>query len=80
MVSVFKLNEEGNINEKETGLRFIDIRNYIAGGTLDQFTRDFGKSDVRTKAFFPYQFVTVHNWKDELYKSEPFTKESFIQH
>ena len=78
MITVFKLNEKGNISEKEIGLRFIDIRNYIAGGTLDQFTKDFGHNDgKRVKSFFPYQFVTVQNWKDELFKSEPFTQESF---
>ena len=77
MVSVFKLNDEGNISEKHTGLRFIDIRNYIAGGTLDQFTRDFGNNNNRVKSFFPYQFITTQNWEDELYKSEPFTQDSF---
>ena len=77
MVSVFKLND-GNPDDKYAGLRFIDIRNYIAGGTLDQFTRDFGHNDgKRVKAYFPYQFVTTENWKDELPKKEPFAKEHF---
>ena len=54
------------------------IRNYFAGGILDQFTNYFGHSDdKRVESFFPYQFVTVQNWKDGLYKSEPFTQESF---
>ena len=64
--------------QNQTGLRFIDIRNYIAGGTLDQFTKDFGNNDgKRVKSYFPYQFVTVQNWEKELYKSEPFTQDSF---
>ena len=58
-------------------LRFIDIRDFIAGGTLDQFTRDFGKSSERVKSFFPYQSVTWDNFKDCLMKSEPFPKEAF---
>ncbi|KAI5516342.1 DNA/RNA polymerase superfamily, partial [Trichomonas vaginalis G3] len=49
-------------------LRFIDIRNYIAGGTLDQFTQDFGNNKSRVKSFFPYQFITWENYEDELYK------------
>ncbi|KAI5498529.1 DNA/RNA polymerase superfamily, partial [Trichomonas vaginalis G3] len=58
-------------------LRFIDIRNYIAGGTLDQFTQDFGNNKSRVKSFFPYQFITWENYEEELYKEEPFTKDSF---
>ncbi|KAI5544604.1 DNA/RNA polymerase superfamily [Trichomonas vaginalis G3] len=58
-------------------LRFIDIRNYIAGGTLDQFTQDFGNNKSRVKSFFPYQFITWENYEDELYKKEPFTQDSF---
>lgn len=78
MISVFKINDKGNISESETGLRFIDIRNYIAGGTLDQFTKDFGNNDgKRVKSFFPYQFITVQNWRDELMKHEPFEQKDF---
>ena len=78
MVLVFRLNDKGNIDTSTKGLRFIDIRNYIAGGTLDQFTKDFGHNDgKRVKSFFPYQFITVQNWKDELYKDTLFTKKHF---
>lgn len=64
-------------NECPYSLRFIDIRNYIAGGTLDQFTQDFGNNKSRVKSFFPYQFITWENWETELFKTEPFTQESF---
>ncbi|KAI5543715.1 DNA/RNA polymerase superfamily, partial [Trichomonas vaginalis G3] len=57
-------------------LRFIDIRNYIAGGTLDQFTQDFGNNKSRVKSFFHYQFITWENYEEELYKVEPFTQET----
>lgn len=76
MVSVYQIKEDANT--EAIGLRFIDIRNYIAGGTLDQFTKDFGKNDgKRVKGFFPYQFITMDNWKQELFKTEPFKKEHF---
>ena len=77
MLSVFPIVNKA-VDESKIGLRFIDIRNYIAGGTLDQFTKDFGHNDgKRVKNFFPYQFITVQNWKDELFKTEPFKKEHF---
>ncbi len=59
-------------------LRFIDIRNYLAGGTLAGFTKDFGSNDVNnTKNFFPYEYVKWNNYEELLFKSEPFPKESF---
>ncbi|KAI5527115.1 hypothetical protein TVAGG3_0289040 [Trichomonas vaginalis G3] len=38
------------VHKKEyPNLRFIDIRNFVAGGTLDQFTQDFGDNVKRVK-------------------------------
>ena len=77
MISVYPIVDK-EVDESKIGLRFIDIRNYIAGGTLDQFTKDFGHNDgKRVKGFFPYQFITTENWKEELFKTEPFKKEHF---
>ncbi len=61
----------------KTILKFIDIRCYLAGGTLDEFTRDFGSTDVRVKNFFPYEYVTLQNYKTTLFDSTPFPQESF---
>ena len=77
LLTIYPVSDK-TVDETKIGLRFIDIRNYIAGGTLDQFTKDFGHNDgKRVKNFFPYQFVTVQNWKEELFKEEPFKKEHF---
>ncbi|MFR9543932.1 MAG: hypothetical protein SNH27_18055, partial [Rikenellaceae bacterium] len=65
------------VNSDSANLKFIDIRCYLAGGTLDGFTQDFGNTNTRTKNFFPYEFVTFENWKDELSKSEPFAQDTF---
>jgi len=59
-------------------LRFVDIRQFIAGGTLDQFTQDFGDVETRVKGFFPYEHITVSNWNVELSKSEPFEQYNFF--
>jgi len=61
----------------EVRLRFIDIRNYVAGGSLDEFTWNFGSSGERVKGFFPYEHVTLANWREVLYLSEPFEHHHF---
>ncbi len=59
------------------GLIFIDIRNFLAGGTLDGFTKDFGFSGDNTKNFFPYEYVKWHNYEEHLFNSEPFPQDAF---
>ena len=63
--------------ESEIYLKFIDILNFIAGGSLKSFVRDYAPEVEQSKAEFPYQFVTMDNWREELYKSEPFEHEHF---
>jgi hypothetical protein len=57
--------------------KFIDIRNFIAGGTLDQFTRDFGDNKARTKGFFPYEAITYGNYATTLLETTPFEQVDF---
>ncbi len=71
-ITVSSLNTEVKVT-----LKFIDIRCYIAGGTLDGFTREFGSRTERTKGFFPYEAITLENWVSELSESNPFPQESF---
>lgn len=63
-------------NDIHISCKFIDIRCYLACVTLDRFAQDFGNSLDRVKNFFPYEFVTMENYKTELYETEPFLKES----
>jgi hypothetical protein len=50
-----------NVTRDPITLRFIDMSNFIAGGTLDQFTQNFGDAAVRTKGYFPYEAFTTEN-------------------
>ncbi len=75
--SIHKVVVVKKMDDSPTALKFIDIRCYLAGGTLDTFTRDFGFSNSRIKSFFPYEAITTENWVTELAKSEPFTQKSF---
>jgi len=63
--------------QTDVRLRFIDIRDYVAGGSLDEFTRNFGLTETRVKGFFPYEHVTLINWKEVLYLPEPFEQKHF---
>jgi hypothetical protein len=78
MILLKDKNEDGKKYDKtlKPELRFIDIRNYIAGGSLHDFTQNFGDCRDRVKGFFPYQYVTWNNWKD-LYLKDLFKQENF---
>jgi ssDNA-binding Zn-finger/Zn-ribbon topoisomerase 1 len=62
---------------KEFNLRFIDMQAYIAGGTLDQASQNFGNLEKREKGFFPYELITMNNFVEVLNKTEPFEKIDF---
>ena len=64
------------VSRNSLKLRFIDIRNYVAGGSLEQFVKNFGTIKAK-KGFFPYQYITWNNWETELFKSEPFELKDF---
>jgi hypothetical protein len=67
-----------NVRLGDREAQFIDIRNFIAGGTLDQFTRDFGNNnDQRQKGFFPYETITYNNYKIKLEETKPFEQVDF---
>jgi hypothetical protein len=63
--------------ESKKEFRFIDALGFLSGGTLDQNAQAFNPGAGREKGFFPYEFLTIHNYQTELQKSEPFTHESF---
>ena len=46
-ISVFP-KDDSKLTKTKFGLRYIDIRNYIGGSTLDQFTEDFGNKDGKS--------------------------------
>jgi HEPN domain-containing protein len=63
--------------ETKKEFRFIDALGFLSGGTLDANAQAFNPGAGREKGFFPYEFLTIHNYQTELQKSEPFTHESF---
>jgi hypothetical protein len=65
-----KEDEKANVN-----IKFIDILNFVAPCTLKQFVNNFGGN--ATKAPYPHQYINLHNWEQELRKSEQFEYEHF---
>jgi hypothetical protein len=63
--------------ESKRQFRFIDAMGFLSGGTLDQNAQAFSPNTGREKGYFPYEFLTILNYQEELQKSEPFTHESF---
>jgi hypothetical protein len=65
--------------EIQMTLRIVDAMIYASGCTLDQFTQDYTEKKVieRVKGFFPYEAITIDNYKEYLSETEPFEQKDF---
>ena len=72
-----KIDDQMEKEANKNSLCFIDIRNFVAGGSLPDFVMNFGETKKRQKGFFPYDFVNYKNWRTELYKTTLFKKSTF---
>ena len=61
-------------------LRFIDAMNLAGTGTLRDFAASFGTEGAQEKGFFPYEAISLDNYKEVLAKSEPFKQEHFYSY
>jgi hypothetical protein len=59
------------------GLKSLDAMNYVPQQTLDSFVKTFGNVKTLQKGVFVYDGFNSNNYKEVLYKSEPFTQVNF---
>ena len=72
-----KIDKQLKYEANKNSLRFIDIRNFVSGGSLHEFVMNFGETMKRQKGFVPFDIVNCNNWRTELYKIALFKKSTF---
>jgi hypothetical protein len=63
-------------NKSGIVLVFLDAKNFVVGGSLADFVKDFGNGLV-SKSQFAYEAVNSENYDEILRSTEPFTREQF---
>jgi len=58
-------------------IQFCDTMHYTAGGSLENFAKNFGGA-TNLKGTFPYEAVRFDNYNEVLSGSEPLPKETFF--
>ena len=59
-------------------LSFKDAMHLVAGGTLKDFAKNFGGSQLGDKGAFPYDLITSETYKEVLASSEPLPIDKFF--